>query len=299
MDRFDFLELDTDGPRAPRQPAAPEPESAPTGWKPLRLRAVEVIGEPGTAAGQLASPVGLAVDRDGALYVADSGNQRVQRIAMNGDLKRYGRAGDAPGELWGPQCVAIDPSGQFFFVADQGNNRLQCFAFNGQHRGVMQGFNAPSGLSFDPSGRLWVADTGNGRVMCFDIQSGQFLGGYDRSAGLSRPTSVVCTVAGQVFVTDSGTQEIICFSGGKRTGQRRLNAPAQIAFDAQGRLYVTETGYNRLHVFDAQGNSLITFDTPSARIGAFREPAGVAIGPGGEIYVADTQNHRILRLAWD
>jgi tripartite motif-containing protein 71 len=299
MDRFDFLELDSDGPRAARQPAAPEPEAPPLGWKPLRLRAVEVIGEPGSAAGQFAGPTGLSVDRDGAVYIADSNNQRVQRVAMNGDLKRYGRAGDAPGELWGPQCVAIDPSGQFFFVADQGNNRLQCFAFNGQHRGVMQGFQAPCGLSFDSGGRLWVADSGNARVMCFDIHSGQFLGGYDRSAGLVRPTCVICNSKGQVFVTDSGTQEVVCFTNGKRTAQRRLNAPAQIALDAQGRLYVAESGYNRLHVFDGLGDSLITFDTPSARIGAFRQPTGVAIGPGGEIYVADTQNHRVLRLAWD
>lgn len=299
MDRFDFLELDTDGPKTPRQPAAPEPEIAPTGWKAVRLRAVEVIGEPGNAAGQFAAPTGLAMDRDGALYVADSNNQRIQRVAMNGDLKRYGRAGEAPGDLWGPQCVAVEPSGQFFFVADQGNNRLQCFAFNGQHRGVMQGFRAPCGLSFDASGRLWVADSGNARVMCFDIRSGQFLGGYDRSSGLVRPTWVISNPVGQVFVTDSGTQEIVCFTGANRTALRRLNAPSQIALDAQGRLYVAETGYNRLHVFDAQGNSLITFDTPSARIGTFRQPVGVAIGPGGEIYVSDTQNHRVLRLAWD
>ena len=299
MDRFDFLELDSEGPKAPRQPALPESEAAPTGWKPLRLRAVEVIGEPGDAAGQFSGPTGLAVDRDGAVFVADSQNQRVQRVAMNGDLKRYGRPGEAPGELWGPQGIAIDPSGQFFFVADQGNNRLQCFGFNGQHRGVMQGFRAPCGLSFDSSGRLWVADSGNGRVMCFDVRSGQFLGGYDRSSGLVRPTWVICNPMGLVFVTDSGTQEIVCFTNGKRTAQRRLNEPAQIALDALGRLYVAESGYNRLHVFDAQGNSLITFDTPSARIGSFRQPAGVAIGPGGEIYVSDTQNHRILRLAWD
>ena len=74
---------------------------------------------------------------------------------MNGDLMRYGRPGEAPGELWGPQGVAIDPSGQFFFVADQGNNRLQCFAFNGQHRGVMKGFQAPSGLSFDSALKVY------------------------------------------------------------------------------------------------------------------------------------------------
>ena len=60
MDRFDFLELDSDGPKAPRQPTAPEPEAPLTGWKPLRLRAVEVIGEPGSAAGQFTTALSEA-----------------------------------------------------------------------------------------------------------------------------------------------------------------------------------------------------------------------------------------------
>ena len=300
-DRFDFLEIGDDRPKGPliSPNADPLVESGP-GWKPLRLRAIEVIGEPGTEAGQFSSPTGLAVDRDGALYVVDTNNHRVQRIALNGDVKRYGRPGNAPGEMWGPQAVAVDPTGQFFFVAEQGNNRVQCFAFNGQHRGIMNGFRSPSGITFDVQGRLWVADTGNARVMCFDIRSGLCLGALDKKNGVNRPVSVYCDRAGSAYITEGSTGEIVRYASNTRAGTSRvLSSPQQVAIDPQGRVYVAEAGANRLHVFDRQGASLITFDTPSAKFGPFRQPSGIALGPNGEIYVSDTLNHRILRLAWD
>ena len=185
-DRFDFLEIGNQPKRLP-EPAVSDlpPATSSTGWKPQRLKAVEVIGEPGRAAGQFASPTGLAVDRDGALYVVDSNNHRVQRIALNGDVKIYGRPGNAPGELWGPQAIAVHPGGQFFFVAEQGNNRVQCFHFTGQHRGILPGFRSPSGAVFDGEGHLWIADTGNAQVLRFNINSGQHIGGLNRSAGHS------------------------------------------------------------------------------------------------------------------
>ena len=129
-DRFDFLELGDDRPH--QAPVADVTDDslvagAGPGWKPTRLRAVEIIGDPGAGHGQFSNPTGLAVDRHGAVYVVDSNNHRIQRIGLNGELKVYGRPGNAPGELWGPTSIAVDSSGDFFFVAEAGNNRVQCF----------------------------------------------------------------------------------------------------------------------------------------------------------------------------
>lgn len=304
-DRFNYIEFGEAKP-ASSPPVETEANAAEgTGWKPLRLRAVEVIGDPGTEAGQFDTPTGLAVDPFGSLYVADSKNHRVQRITPSGDVWLYGQLGNQSGQLWEPQDVAVDPTGQFFYVAEQGNNRVQCFrVMSRQPQGAIGGLRAPSGVDFDRDGMLWIADTGNGRALRVDTRNGQFLGALDKAVGIQRPIAIACDQGKSLFLTDGVTRDVVrCTHQGvflRSLGEhRRLAEPHQAAVDAQGRLYLVEAEANRLHVFDANGNSLITFDTPSSKLGPMKSPRGVALGPNGEIYVADTLNHRVLRLTWD
>lgn len=301
-DRFDFLEIGDTRPTPPPPDATDAALAAPT-WRECRLKAVELIGEQGVRGGQFNTPVAISTDRDGSLYVADYGNHRVQRITT-GDAWIYGRPGSGAGQLLGPRAVAVDPTGQFFFVAEQGNSRVQCFRFNGQHQAMYSGFKSPSGLAFDAEGMLWIADTGNGRVLRLNTRTGQFIGGLDSAAGVVQPISIACDRAHNIYVTDAATNDVCRYTYfGVRAhalGEiRRLASPQQAAIDGDGRIYLAEAAANRLHVFAPNGDSLVTFDTPSTKLGPFKEPMGVALGPGGEVYVADTQNHRILRLAWE
>jgi tripartite motif-containing protein 71 len=310
-DRFDFLEFGDVRPHPDSAIAGSAAEDAAASglgvgiaWKPTRLRAVEIIGDPGTAHGQFSNPTGLAVDRHGAVYVVDSNNHRVQRIGMNGELKVYGKPGSALGELWGPTSVAVDPSGDFFFVAEQGNHRVQCFQANGQHRGAINGFRGPSGVVVDNAGRLWIADTGNGRVLCWDSKKSAYLPPLDGTLGVRRPISLACDARHTLYVTEGGAEDVVyyrdyCRIDGSLGANRRLHEPQQVAVDGSGRIYVAEAGSNRLHVFTADGESMVTFDTLSTRMGSLKSPAGVALGPNGEVYVADTLNHRVVRLAWE
>ncbi len=312
-DRFDFLEF---GDKPSPTPAEAEPGGDGVGvlqdsaeentsvWKQGRLRAVEIIGDPGTAHGQFANPAGLAVDRFGAVYVADTGNHRVQRIGMNGELKVYGRPGSAPGEMWQPTAVAVDPSGDFFFVAEQGNQRVQCFQINGQHRGVMNGFRNPSGVAVDVMGRLWIADTGNGRVLCWDGRNRAYGPPLDAAAGVLSPIAVACDAAHNLYVTEGMSEEVSYFANyslrnGSLGANRKLYSPQQTAIDGLGRIYLSEAGADRLHVLSSEGESIVTFDTLSTRMGSLKSPLGVALGPNLEVYVADTGNHRVVRLAWE
>ncbi len=304
-DRFDFLEFGDDKPAATAPPPPPvgtiEPEQS---WKPLKLRAIEVIGDPGTGAGQFSLPTGIAVDQFGSLYVADSNNHRIQRITTSGDVYCIGKPGTAVGEMWQPQSVAVSPNGEFFFVAEAGTNRVQCFRFTGQSKGTVTGFKNPMGVAFDPEGRLWIADTGNGRLLRMNVQNGQYVGGFDHKAGFQRPISIAVDRFRQIYVTCTTGQNVIKFDTQGRklsslADRRKLAFPTSCAVDAMGRVYVVESEANRLHVFDHEGNSLIAFDRLSSKMGSLKAPSSVALGPQGEIYISDTQNHRIVRLGWE
>jgi tripartite motif-containing protein 71 len=303
--RFDFLEL---GVKALAEENAEE-ETRAAEWKPLRLRCVEIIGEPGGKAGQFGSPSGIAVDPWGGLYVADTDNHRVQRITPAGEVYLYGRTGAGSGQLWQPQDVVVDPSGQFLFVADAGNHRVQCFrALNGQHLGFLGEhlvpFRSPSALAFDAEGMLWIADTGNSRVLRYNPAARQFVTVMERQNGIRRPVSLACDRQNTLYIGDTAAEDVrrLTYDGKclSRLGEnRRLKQPAHLAVDSGGRIFLVETGANRLQVFNSEGESLLVYDTPNGRLEPLKSPTGVALGPNGEVYLSDTLNHRILRLAWE
>jgi sugar lactone lactonase YvrE len=299
-DRFDFLEI---GDRLPAPSAVP-PQPQPTFTRPSNgIRAVEVIGEPGKEGGQFNAPTGLCVDPWGALYVADSNNHRVQRITPGGEVYVFGRPGTGSGQMWGPQGVAVYPSGRFLFVAEQGTHRVHCFRFDsGQTAGFVGGFRGPSGVAFDADSMLWIADTGNGRLLRLDTTNGEFTTTIDASAGVQRPIAVACDGQHNVYVVEGQQEDVVRYStSGERLSAiseyRRLSAPKAVAVDRQGRIYVAEAGENRLHVLDAHGGSIMTFEGQPGRV-PLRSPGGVALGPNDEIYLSDTLNHRVLRLEW-
>ena len=81
---------------------------------------------------QLRRPEGLALDRDGNLWVADYGRDRVVKLAPDGRLlQSLGSRGNGAGEFVGPKGVAIDPTSGRLYVADTGNARVQRLAPDG------------------------------------------------------------------------------------------------------------------------------------------------------------------------
>ena len=86
---------------------------APVGCPRLRRRA------------SFAGPLGVAVDGQGNLFVADTFNDRIQKFSAQGEpLAQWGTRGSAPGQFQGPSGVAVDGQGNLF-VTDTGNSRIQ------------------------------------------------------------------------------------------------------------------------------------------------------------------------------
>ena len=118
----------------------------------------------GTGPGEFRDPAGIALDKDGNLYVADKSNNRIQKLGPDGKpLAQWGGSG----QLQSPIAVALDPQGNVY-VADDDNNRVQKLSPTGQllaqsgTRGVSAGqFQGPVGVAVDAKGNVYVAEIWN------------------------------------------------------------------------------------------------------------------------------------------
>lgn len=279
-----------------------------------------LYGKPGMASnhfvGSFDIPSGVAVDGAGNVYVADTGNHRIQkRDALTGNWRVFntetGGPGTGLGEFNSPQAVAVDTAGNVY-VADTDNNRIQMFVASAGTQGEWKmigdpaQFKHPKGLAVDIAGNVYVADTDNSRIRKLDVASQEWID----YTGFQFPRGVAVDGEGNVYVADSanyrirklnasgpaaGTWETI--SAGNGNGPGQLKYPSSIATDRDGNLYVADTFNHRVQKRDAGTGTWSDWKKNgggSGKLpGEFDQPFGVAVDGNGNVYVADTNNHRI------
>jgi trimeric autotransporter adhesin len=251
-------------------------------------------GDGGQAtAAQLAYPAGLAVDSAGALYIADSQNQRVRKVSAMGIITTVLGGSPATGLLT-PTTVAVDAWGTIY-VGDQ-SHIVRAYTTTGLWRNFagtgIQGFAGDGGpavtaritaandLAADMAGNLFIADGVRAR----------------RVAG----HAVIATVAGDGYLRAVG-------DGGPAT-TAQLFHPTAVALDAAGNLYIADAGTERLRVVTAQGQIGTLAGTGVAGYSGdegpssgaqLNSPMGVTTDPFGDVFLADTNNHRIREVGRD
>lgn len=259
------------------------------------------------AAAQFSGPSGVAVDAQGNLYVADSGNHRIRKISRT------------------PQGPAVS-------------------TLAGSSRGTQDGpaaqarFNYPTGVAVDGRGNVYVAEYYGHRIRKIDVsgpavqvrtvagRDGGFADGPGEAARFNNPTGVAIDAQGQLYVADRnnhrirriafdarGSATVSTVAGGARSGDAdgpaasaRFRDPMGVAVASSGEVYVADRNNHRIRAirFDAGQATVRTLagstagfaDGPTAQA-RFNAPYGVAVDGQGQVLVVDSMNNRIRAIA--
>ncbi len=273
-------------------------------------------GSYGLSNGQFDLPYGVGTDASGNVYVADTGNDRIQKFTSSGTyLTQWGSYGSGSGQFRTPVGVAADDSDNVY-VTDYANDRVQKFTSSGAYLaqwgtlGSGNGqFNGPVGIATDDSNNVYVTDTYNTRVQKF-TSSGAYLtqwGSAGTGAGqFNTPVGIATDAAGNVYVADEILSTVQKFTrmgtyltqwGSYGTADGQLNYPYEIATDAAANVYVADAHNNRIQVFTDRGLYITQWGAIGNGDGQFDEPLSVATDPFKDIYVADYGNHRIEKFS--
>ena len=265
-------------------------------------------GDNGPAIGaQLNSPGRVEVDSSGNVYISDTANNRVRKVAPDGTITTVagggalapsptGDNGPAVNALLNqPRAIIFDPAGDLY-IADSGNNRVRkvatdgiitTIAGNGTLGNAGDGgpatnaqLNNPDGLALDPVGNLYIADAYNFKIRRVD------------------PSGVITTYAGTGTPGSSG-------DGGPAAGAT-LRQPYALAEDTAGNLYISDVASNRIRRIDKSTGIITTFagtilpgfagDGGPATSAQLNGPTGMGFDSAGNLYFADLNNHRVRKI---
>lgn len=251
-------------------------------------------------------PSSIVFDTQGNLYLAEAANHTVCKVDSAGHITTIagtgtqGFSGDngpaMAAQLDSPQGLALDAANHLY-IADTHNNRIRTLdlatgliatvagsstsGFDGDNGPATSAhLNQPTALAVDSGNRLYITDTQNHRI---------------REVS---PSGVITTIAG------NGTQG---FSGdGGPATSAELDSPFGLAVDTNQNLYIADAHNNRIRRLDGKTGLITTIagtgplgfsgDNTQASAAALALPHGLAIDSAGNVYIADTANHRIRRI---
>lgn len=228
---------------------------------------VNTWGSYGSNNSELNNPHGFFLDDTGYIYIADTGNNRIQKFTVTGTwLATWGSSGSGNGQFSVPEDIAVDSAGNMY-VMDGQNFRIQKLDSNGNwitswgSAGSENGqFYHSGGIAVDATGAVYLADA-NQRIQKF---------------------------------TGDGVWLASWGSRGRANGQ--LSSPRGIVLANDGGIYVLDSYNNRVQKFNSNGQWATSWGSAGTQNGQLKDAGGIAIDSFGNIYVADGDNHRIQKF---
>jgi sugar lactone lactonase YvrE len=263
------------------------------------------VFDPPPGAAELSEPRGVAIARDGRIWVADFGHDRLVRFEPG--LRSpvvFGERGTGRLQFQQPSAVAIGADGRVF-VADTWNGRIQVLSTEGTWLSEITGdFYGPRGVATDGKGRVFVSDTGRDRVVRFGpdgrLEKEWGSSGPDRER-LKGPIGITVDSTGSVWVCDNGNGRLCRFSPDGRLlsavpvagwGPEALSEP-HVAVEGDGNAWVSVPLAGEVRLLSRTGETRARLRLPGRPEAAVRltglalvpgEPRILAVGLDGRLY---------------
>jgi uncharacterized protein (TIGR03437 family) len=273
-------------------------------------------------------PLEIAVDVSGNVYVADSGNNRVLEISQG----RVATVATLPPTI-GCVGVAVSPNGTLYVSGSVNVYEMDDGVFNWVSQNPPPAKFEPVGIAVDANGRVYVADVGNHEIWqisngTMTVVAGNGTLGYSGDNGpatlaeLNWAEWVAVDAADNLYIADSMNNRIrkvtlgviTTIAGNGTTGfasngeaakNAQLNLPQGIAIDGGGNVYIADTGSNRVFevshggiaIVAGNGTAGFSGDGGAATSAQLNQPQGIAVDGLGDVYITDSGNNRIRKVA--
>ena len=263
-------------------------------------------GGPATEA-QLNFPTGISRGPDGALYICDTGNHRVRKVARDGIITTIagtgvgGWSGDGgpatAAKLNEPYEIRFDSHGNIFWVErlnhavrklDPKSGIISTIAgsgtagFSGDGGPAIRAqLNEPHSIGLDKADNLYICDVRNHRIRKVDARTGKIS---------------TCAGTGERKPTPDGADLLTA----------PLNGPRALDFEQAGRLWLALREGNAIFSLDLKSSKVcheagtgkkgFTGNGGPAKVAELSGPKGIAIAPSGNAYFADTESHTVRMI---
>ncbi len=309
--------------------------------------AVSIVAGDAAADVKLNEPFAVAFDRSGNWYILEHKGRRIVRASKDGKFTAYaGLDAQIPVKFNDPHGLVSTRDGRTLYVADTLNNQIHRIDLRAGTLSTIagtgeKGYSGDGGpakeaafsgtfaidLSKDEK-TLYIADLGNRRIRALNLQRGIVStvagngtrgvpqdGALAAGSPLVDPRAVAAGADGTVYILERngnalravGRAGTIRTLIGPGTAQPELKGPKHLCVDRGGNIVIADTENHIIRRFNPRDGSLSTIAGSGAK-GAHVDPSdplktelnrphGVTISPSGDLYISDSDNHRILRLA--
>ncbi|MBI3679153.1 MAG: hypothetical protein HY235_01925 [Acidobacteria bacterium] len=263
------------------------------------------FGDGGPANKASFDALGIALDEQGALYIADSWNDRIRKISRDGVIStiagtaNFGFGGDGEpatgARLNFPYGIAVDRGGAIY-IGDTGNHRIRRIDANGIIRTIAGSGNA--GASGD-GGAATLAMLRFPSRIAVDSSGNTYFTDDDNRIRRITPASIISAFAGTGEYGFAGDKE-----DAVKARLNGFNSPLGIAVDSRSNVYIADVDNDRIRVVDSSGKidsiaGVLHYagDGGQATRAVMKFPTGVVVDRSGTIYITDTENHRIRSVS--